>query len=98
MVEQQIRHTPRTRISPRLDNRDEHLPSRRPAQRGRLQEPTRNNWSSGQAGAWGGRMFRAEGEDISFIYFSEISLRILGYFSKFLCPNQNIFAPAVRQV
>ena len=47
---------------------------------------------------WGGPMFRAEGEDISFIYFSEISLRILGYFSKFLCPNQNIFAPAVRQV
>ena len=47
---------------------------------------------------WGGAMFRAEGGDISFIYFSEISLRILGYFSKFLCPNQNIFPPAVRQV
>ena len=45
-----------------------------------------------------GAMFRAEGGDISFIYFSEISLRILGYFSKFLCPNQNIFAPAARQV
>ena len=35
---------------------------------------------------WGGRRFRAEGGDISFIYFSHISLRTRGYFSKISSP------------
>ena len=36
--------------------------------------------------SWGGPMFRAEGGDISFIYFSDISLRTRGYFSKISSP------------
>ena len=35
---------------------------------------------------WGGPTFRAEGGDISFIYFSDISLRTRGYFSKISSP------------
>jgi hypothetical protein len=48
----------------------------------------------GTAGTWGKSMFRAVISDISFIYFSHISPRIWGYFSKFLRLDQKFFVPA----